>query len=869
MNMTTETTKQPPFVTFYSFKGGVGRTMALANVACILAGRGRRVLCMDMDLAAPGLTYLGTPKEADAAKTPGFVDMIHDLLTQGLESPIADESRPHAFHDDYTRELRVPEHALREPGGRLCIMPAGRMDKEYGTRLAEIDLGRLYELGKGKPILAHVHNVIARSGLFDYVLIDSRTGFSDEAGISVRDLGDHLVVLMGLNRQNVVGTRQFIERLKHRGVTPTNIAFVASPVPVGEDELRRERIELAERELGDALGQPVKFAMQIPYHPRLALDEDLSGFRWSDTQLWKAYEQLEAAVRSFAEDTAEDWLRKAQASITDGKHDLAVEELNELRRIDRRAALLALQTVTQDNIGNAGFTPYFEMFVKQAADSPDVLTLHGRHLIETDRVEEGVGLLEQVRAKYEEDGQREKMAYCDWVLGGGLAKINDWPRAEKHLTASLAYTRETANQEGIVSNLRALGELRVRKGGDDERAVADLREAAEILELIDNPGEAARVLAALAVHQKNTGEYAEALSTFRSSLRTFEDLGKSGRAAAAAVKTSMGQIRYLQSDYEEALALYAESLAVQEELGDRRAAAVTRHSIADVHLLRGEHDEALALYQESLAVKEELGDRQGAAVTKSGIADIHRLRGEYDEALRLYHGNLAVDEELDDRRGAAATKHSIADIHQLRGEYDEALRLYQESLAVNEELGDRREAAVTKHCIADIRRLRGEHAEALGLYQKSLAAAEELGDLRGAAVTQHSIARIHQSRGDYQEGPEEDGNALDGLRELGEPEQLARARMHQARLAGMAGDTEGVREALDEVEELATRLGARHLLADAAVLRAQLVPDGSDAQREGARQALEYYRSQQIHTEEARAAEELAGARAADGVDAF
>ena len=45
--------RKTEFVTFYSFKGGVGRTMALINAAAILAGRGRRVLMIDFDLEAP------------------------------------------------------------------------------------------------------------------------------------------------------------------------------------------------------------------------------------------------------------------------------------------------------------------------------------------------------------------------------------------------------------------------------------------------------------------------------------------------------------------------------------------------------------------------------------------------------------------------------------------------------------------------------------------------------------------------------------------------------------------------------------------------------------------------------------------------
>ena len=44
-------------VTFYSYKGGVGRTMALVNTAYVLARSGFRVLMVDFDLEAPGMTH--------------------------------------------------------------------------------------------------------------------------------------------------------------------------------------------------------------------------------------------------------------------------------------------------------------------------------------------------------------------------------------------------------------------------------------------------------------------------------------------------------------------------------------------------------------------------------------------------------------------------------------------------------------------------------------------------------------------------------------------------------------------------------------------------------------------------------------------
>nr|WP_193241857.1 AAA family ATPase [Streptomyces phaeolivaceus] len=48
--MTRDNRGRGTVITFYSFKGGTGRTMALVNTAWILASNGLRVLVVDWDL---------------------------------------------------------------------------------------------------------------------------------------------------------------------------------------------------------------------------------------------------------------------------------------------------------------------------------------------------------------------------------------------------------------------------------------------------------------------------------------------------------------------------------------------------------------------------------------------------------------------------------------------------------------------------------------------------------------------------------------------------------------------------------------------------------------------------------------------------
>src|SRR5713101_3078849 len=105
------------YVTFYSFKGGVGRTLALANVATLLATRGEepcRVLVWDFDLGAPGLQQV--LKCRWQAGRQGFVDYVHHYLV-------------HAQMDQIEKYI----HPTDVEG--VHILPAGAMDHAYATKL--------------------------------------------------------------------------------------------------------------------------------------------------------------------------------------------------------------------------------------------------------------------------------------------------------------------------------------------------------------------------------------------------------------------------------------------------------------------------------------------------------------------------------------------------------------------------------------------------------------------------------------------------------------------------------------------------------------------------------------------------------------
>ena len=121
--------------TFYSFKGGVGRSMALANAAVELAKRGRRVLVVDFDLEAPGLDTFDVLRPPPGKAVPGIIDFVREFLDVD-RAPDA-----HGFL------ARLPD--VGDRGGELWIMPSGAQEASYAVRFNEIDWAELYEKRDG------------------------------------------------------------------------------------------------------------------------------------------------------------------------------------------------------------------------------------------------------------------------------------------------------------------------------------------------------------------------------------------------------------------------------------------------------------------------------------------------------------------------------------------------------------------------------------------------------------------------------------------------------------------------------------------------------------------------------------------------
>lgn len=174
-----------PRVVFFSIKGGVGRSTAMAASAWSLAQSGKRVMVLDLDLESPGLSSGLLPEERRPAY--GITDwLVEDLVDNG--AAVFDDmvSTSELAHDGEI--LVVPAHGA-DPGDYIAKLGRVWMPKHDAAGVREVWAQRLDRL----------LGQLEQRWQPDIILIDSRSGIDDVASSCVTDLGAGLVLLFAID----------------------------------------------------------------------------------------------------------------------------------------------------------------------------------------------------------------------------------------------------------------------------------------------------------------------------------------------------------------------------------------------------------------------------------------------------------------------------------------------------------------------------------------------------------------------------------------------------------------------------------------------------------------------------------------------
>jgi hypothetical protein len=314
--------------TFYSFKGGVGRSMALANVAEILYRNGLNVLMIDFDLEAPGLERFFTgpnfpTTHVDILRSRGVLDLLlsyKTLRAVPLQNPIPVGAPPLPTQVapgsptaatlssvspaagsltsvapvimEPLENFIIPIYPAQTAGtGMLSLMPAGRRDEDkyplYANRVRSFDWEDFYLKWNGEQFFDWLSETL--NGTYHVILIDSRTGITEMSGVCTHHLADAVVLFVAANQQNIDGTKRIATSLsskeliaKARNGRRLPLLLVPSRIESGEGDKLDEFAGTFQAEMAPFIDRGIAFQtnafvdLKIPYIQYYAYMENVA-----------------------------------------------------------------------------------------------------------------------------------------------------------------------------------------------------------------------------------------------------------------------------------------------------------------------------------------------------------------------------------------------------------------------------------------------------------------------------------------------------------------------------------------------------------------------------------------------------------------
>lgn len=655
-------------VTFYSYKGGVGRTQLLANVAAYLCFyEDKKVLMIDWDLEAPGLHFYF--KKA-RLKHKGLIDLFSDycdLMLKNLEVP--EDTIEKEFKDKLSEYIDRDVELSASGKGRIDLMPAGLYDDSYTRKINTFDWVKFYETLDGGFFIELLKKYLKTQD-YDYIFIDSRTGVSDYSGICNIQIPDANIMVVAPLEQNVAGIKKVSERIRTAKYISDDkrrypIIFpVLSRIDPSNNAQKAKWIKKFRKDFKGTIEQIVKLALGI------SRNKDIG-------------KQVDGIIEDYIAAT----LIQYQADISYGEKIL----------FDKSQKKIELRTIEHQYSNISKLLQIFKGY--PPVDFKSLLFLSNQTGTINDFFKGILGVIEGLKnlarmQNTRKEFDNEEHSYKEIAnIYRQLADIN--PKEYTPL---------------LIEVLYKLGELQKRTNKLDEAEdtclkILNIYKKLSKFQPKTYQPKVAHSLTDLADLQHKKASYNEAKQSYDDALTIYKALAQvSDQTYLLYVAQTFGKLAKLQSDKKElkeaeeycneALEIYKKLVLVNEKMY-LPYIATNLQTLGNLQKRLRKLSDAEINYKESLSIKEGLSDDSENSLRD--IANVCHQLGmlfyetkRYSESEEYFNKALEIMEKLSDDNAefylpkVADTLNNIATLHRDKYEYNKAETAYRKALEIKE-----------------------------------------------------------------------------------------------------------------------------------------------------------------------------------------
>lgn len=792
-------------ITFYSYTGGAGRSMALANVACLLAPRcpaGRGVLVVDWSFQSASLHHYFRNKlekwsggsqqgENKIAKQAGLFDLFVEL------QDIIYKGGPNAQSADRIFKVVDPDRfVIPTDIPALSLLKAGRFDDSFFSAVSCFQWGALHEK---TPWL--IDSLMAHwAQRYSYVLIDSISGVSELSGLCAMMLPDKLVTVFTPSRQSLTGAlevaRHAADYRKDSG-DPRPLAVFPLPSKVDGDEPELRHSWRFGGGSGDAQGYQARFEdlfrevypdsksagyfadIQIPYVPRYGYGDEIAAAAKSPrgrAPLVSAYRSLTSRlIDSSHPCDAFDSGADLNMIELDGRllplaeaQELALRQLEECAADgDQLASAASLEILAsiKERLGNPGEAEahYLEAIAIYRAKQHDAGMASA--VAGLARLERLLGRFEQARIYYLDASKFYRREHSHAALASALAilgdldsQVGEMEAAREHYREAIECYRGEWDDGGVARTLIGLGDLEKRLG-NPESAQEQYRLAAQLYHKErDVPG-LALALTSLAEIQSREGKAEEAEENYSRAVELYR-AERDGVRLGLAIR-NLGDVRRGLKKFDMALAHYREAVELFRQEGANLALAGALQALGDLEARYGSHADVRLRYDEAMVLYRKEENNLGVANTLRSLGDLDRRLGRYDAARSSHEQAMELYRVEKNNIGLANVLQSLGDLEKRLGKTAEAEQRYTQAIAMYRGEGASLGLANSLKSLGDVETEAGNLNGARDYYEQAIELYRAAGKTLGLANALQSLGDLDRSQKRFKEAIDQYTTARD------------------------------------------------------------------------------------------------------------
>ena len=241
-------------------------------------------------------------------------------------------------------------------------------------------------------------------------------------------------------------------------------------------------------------------------------------------------------------------------------------------------------------------------------------------------------------------------------------------------------------------------------------------------------------------------DYDEALVVLREGMALAEAIGD--RQLQAGMLGGYAGVYLSLGDFEKALTYGQQAIDLLSEVSHGMYRAWLLHGFGVGYFEMGDLERALGYYDQSLALFEagEFGIGQARAL--SGIGAVHQRRGEYALAIDYFQRALALFREEDNASGEARALHDLGCVYLQQERFEEAEKSLLQGLAIRRQIENTRAVSTSLLHLGRLYIRLRRYDEAEEVLQRTLTMAEELGVETRNFESHEALAELYELRGD-------------------------------------------------------------------------------------------------------------------------